>query len=646
MKPGGLSHPRFGVCPLPDTEDPETPPPTGGVALRLFRGGLLLLSLALAAPVFLAAARSFGPDSLGLPLFNSDAAIPVLMANERHWSLFFAYYLGQDRFGTWPFFLARLLGGALHRPVTPEFLHALSLCWLALGAVPAMLLLPGRAGLALLCYLIALVAPETRALVLDASQPYGWQLPLLLWAWWCIRRAWTVEAAGARAGFLGLSTLFCFFATWTSVLSGPLLLGVSLLEGTALTARRGPRPLLRFLLQLLPAAVGIVGEVLLRGAYHRYVRGTFHRDFHSQLSLDTGHLLSNTGRVLLSVQTPFAFSLLLVLALAVGLGVVRRRRVGPSPRPSPLQCTLAGALLLAVLPLPVLASVHHVRLNDFHPRYFAPTYVFAVFGGLLALTAAVPSRLRGWSEASALLAGTVALGTVAFELRPKEGPNPGYARQRTTAEALASRAPGAVLLDGYWGTYVFSALAPPGQLLPLPLAEGYNRTPANEARLALATSVLVGHRKVLGPPGTEPLFLVVYGTVLERQEARFLDDSVDSFSLYRPRPVKDVPHTEKPGLVGLQLEDADVAVRLAAEGGFVDSALAVEFVCGGQPLGLAEGQALDASGRRFPLEVVRAPASVLLFLPPPGLAVEALEVSFQRAPCLVRAARWYVSPSD
>jgi hypothetical protein len=643
VKQGGPGRPLFGVCQLPDAGGTETPLSTGGVPLRLVRLGLLLLAVALAGPVLLAAG-SFGPDSLGLPLFNSDAAIPVLMGNERHWSLFHAYYLGQDRFGAWPFLLAGLLAGALHRPVTPEFLHALSLGWLLLGAVPAMLLLPGRAGLVLLAYLIALVVPETRAFTLDASQPYGWQLPLLLWAWWSIRKAFTAEARRARAGWLLLSTLLCFFATWTSVLSGPLLLLLSLLEGAGLTVRRGARPAVRLVLQLLPAALGILGEAVLRSAYHRYVRGTFHRDFRSELRLDTGHLLANAGRVWLGLSTPLVLGLGVVLTLAVALGAIRRRRAGESARPTLLECTLGGALLLAVLPLPVLASVAHVRLNDFHARYFTPSYVFAIFGGLLALTAALPSGLRGFRGASALLAGTVALGTVAWEVRPKEGRNPGYARLRTTAEALAARAPEAVLLDGYWGTYVFAALAPPGQLLPLPPAEDSNRMPANEARLAGAHSVLVGHRKLLGKEGTEPRWLVVYGTLLERGEATFLDDSVDRFSLYRPRAAKDVPYTDRPGLVGLHLEDAAVAVRLVAEEAVLDTALAVEFLCGGHEVGQADGWALDASGKRLPLLVLRAPASVLLFLPPPGAAVEALEVSFARAPCLVRAARWYVVP--
>ena len=640
MKQAGPPRAPWGACPVPAA---------GGAgaaeedAPSLLQHGFTALAVAVASLLFFLAARALGPDSLALPLFNSDTAIPVLMGNETHLTLFHAYYLGEDRFGAWPFLLAHLVASALHTEVTPWGLHGLAMAFLALGAVPAMLLLPGRAGLAALAYLVALLVPETRAFLFD-SQPYTWQVPLLLWAWWASRRAWTADTASARRLWLGLLTLLCVLATWTSALSGPLLLGLLCLEGAGQGARTGLRPPVRLVLQLFPAVVGMLAEALLRGAYHRYVRGTFHRDFRTLMHLDTGHLLANVAQVVSRLATPFAFSLLLVLTLGVGLGVQRRRhRPWADWRLGPLASTVAGAFLLAVLPLPALALLAHVRLNEYAPRYFTPSAFFAVFGGLVVATVALPARLRGYSAALAVAAGTVVLGTLGWQLLPGDGKNPGYARLSTTAETLAASAPGAVLLDGYWGTYVFAALAPPGLLLPL--AEDSLRMPAVEAQLASAESVLVGHRKLLrGPQGTEPRYLVAYGTLLERQEATFLDDSVDRFSLYRPRTVKDVPHTEEPGLLGLHLESAEVEVRLRADAAWVDTALAVELLCGGQEEGRTEGRALDAAGRRHSVEVVRAPGGVLLFLPPLGVEVKVLELSFERAPCLVRAARWFALP--
>src|SRR3981081_2993202 len=44
--------------------------------------------------------------------FGSDSAIPVLMANDRHWDLFQCFFYGQDRFGAWPFLLIRIVWSA------------------------------------------------------------------------------------------------------------------------------------------------------------------------------------------------------------------------------------------------------------------------------------------------------------------------------------------------------------------------------------------------------------------------------------------------------------------------------------------------------------------------------------------------------
>jgi hypothetical protein len=642
----GPGQPPPGGCPASSCNGTEAAGQAEGAALCFVRGGLLFFAVGLATLVFYTAARALGPGTLGLPPFNSDAAVPVLMANETHWDLFHAYYFGQDRFGAWPFLLAHWVGTGLHRPVTPELLHLVAMGWLAAGALPAMLLCPGRAALGVLAYLIALLVPETRALLFD-SQPYGWQVPLLLWAWWAIRRSWSAEATPARAGWLCLSTLLCTLATWTSDLSGPLLVALSLLEGFGWEARSGDRPWRRWLLQLLPATVGIGAEVALRAAYHHFVRNAFHRDFRSMMHLDTGHLLSNAGRVGLRLWTPFVFTTLLVLTSAMVVGLVRRWRTpGTGWRLSPLACTLAGAFLLAMLPLPVLGAVAHVRLNDYQSRYFAPTYVFAVWGGLLAATAGLASRLRGWGAAAALAAGTLALGSIGWQLRPDDGSNPDYRRLQATARLLAQRTPGTLLLDGYWGTYVFAALAPPGQLVGLPSPQQWNRTPAAEERLARAPSVLVGHRELLGEKeGAEPRWLFAYGTLLERQEVTFFSDGIDRFSSYRPRAVEEVPHVAEPSLEGLNLLWADLEVTLRAERPWAETALAVDFFCrGAEPRAL--GWAEDALGQRLPLQVTSLPGSVFFFFPPTGVPTRALHVSFGRAGCQLRAARWFVQPKE
>jgi hypothetical protein len=604
----------------------------------------LSLSLALGAAVvaFVWAWTSLGPDSLLLRPFNSDGAVPVLMSNQTHWDLFHAFYWGEDRFGAWPFFVAHGLSVLLRVPVTPEFLHGFSTLFLFSGALAAALLFRPYAGLGLLAFTVSVLLPDTRGSLFDAN-PYAWQLPLLLWAWWCVRASLTARRAVPLVWWLGLAALASFLATWTSALSGPLLLGVSLLEGRR-AQRALPRlPRGRWAVCLLPALLGMAGEAVVRWAFHRFARATYGRGFHTELRVDWGHLLENTRQVWLGLERPVVLA---ALAVLVGYTVLLAWPGPPAAerggRLSASACTVLGAFLLGLLPLPVLALVRHVRMNGFEPRYFTPSYVFLVFGALLALTSAVPERRGGRAGRRAVLLGTLGLCAAVLVLLPRAGKNLDYARLQRTARALGERAHGAPLLDGYWGTYLFAALAPPGALLPLPSSGDYNRMPAYEAALASAPEVVVGHRKVpSGPPGSEPQWLFQYGTLLERREPRFLSDGVDSFSLYRPRAVKDMAYQAHPPLEDLDLAaGADVTVR--ANPPADASVLAVELTC----LTLLQTPLASQQGAegRGPLRLEAVPGT-LFFFSEGGQGPTTLHLVFGREPCRVLRARWFTPPN-
>ncbi len=604
-------------------------------------GVALCVALGVTAIAFGFAWSALGPDSLLLPPFNSDSAVPVLMSNETHWDVFHAYYWGQDRFGAWPFLLAHALSVAGGKSVTPPFLHAVSTLFVLLGAVPAALLARPYAGLGLLAYTVAVLLPESRGSLFELAQLYPFQLPLLFWAWWCIRSAWRAQGSGRLWAWLSLATLICFLATWTSVLSGPLLLAVTGLEGLTAPgpAAKGGR---RWVLQLLPCMVGMAGEAVLRWAFHRFVRATYQRRFHSEFRVDDGHLLENTRQVWLRLETPALLAALAVL-LAYSLFLFSQTQRGRHW--SPPAWTVVGAFLVGLLPLPVLALVRHVRANNFADRYFTPSYFFLVFAALLAATSVLPERWPGRAGRLALLLGTLGLSAVALALLPGAGKNPDYARMQQAARTLAERAPGALLLDGYWGTYVFAALAPPGALLPLPVSGDYNRMPAYEALLPDAREVVVGHRGVLsGPPGSEPLWLFQYGTLLEREQPGFLSDGVDSFSLYRPRTVRDIAYRAEPSLEGLSLTaGAEVTVRSGAamHATAPTTVLALELGC--RALSPAPSGSFEDAEGHGPLRVEQAPGVVFFFSEGDEGPVT-LHLVFGSAPCLIRRARWFAHP--
>jgi hypothetical protein len=601
----------------------------------------LCLAVGAATVAVVSAWTSLGPDSLLLRPFNSDGAVPVLMANQTHWDFLSAFYWGEDRYGAWPFFVAHGLSLLFRVPVTPEFLHGFSTLFLFSGALAAALLFRPYAGLGLLAFTASVLLPESRGSLFDAN-PYAWQLPLLLWAWWCVRESLKARRALPLVVWLGLAALASFFATWTSALSGPLLLGVSLLEGWR-AQRVLPRlPRGRLAVCLVPSLLGMAGEAVVRWAFHRFARASYGRGFHTELRVDWGHLLENTRQVGRGLEHPVVLG---ALAVLVGYTVLLLWPWPTAPeragRWSPRARTVWGAFLLGLLPLPVLALVRHVRMNGFEPRYFTPSYVFLVFGALLALTSVLPERRAGRTGRLSLVLGTLLLCAAVLGLLPRAGKNLDYARLQQTARALGERAPGATLLDGYWGTYLFAALAPPGALLPLPNSGDYNRMPAYEAALSTAPLVVVGHRKVLsGPPGSEPVWLFQYGTLLESRQPRFLSDGVDSFSLYRPRAVEDIPFQAQPPLENLSLEaGAEVTVRAqAAENATV---LAVELSC----LSLSQppsGSFEDSEGRT-PLRVEQVPGAVFFFSDGDDGPVT-LHLVFGRAPCQIRRARWFWDP--
>jgi len=82
-----------------------------------------LLLGAVTAGVGAALAIGLDPSGAAAVPFNSDGAIPVLMANHRPWDLFHLYFYGMDRFGAWPFAAEALAGRALGFAWTPSSLH-------------------------------------------------------------------------------------------------------------------------------------------------------------------------------------------------------------------------------------------------------------------------------------------------------------------------------------------------------------------------------------------------------------------------------------------------------------------------------------------------------------------------------------------
>ena len=99
-------------------------------------------------------------------------------------------------------------------------------------------------------------------------------------------------------------------------------------------------------------------------------------------------------------------------------------------------------------------------------------------------------KLSGRLKSRFYLALTLVL-TASIALRlPRFQHNPTYAELKAGATWLASQ-PMPVVLGGYWGTYVFAALALPARVIPIPVEEDYQRTPWTIDAIHRAETVVI-----------------------------------------------------------------------------------------------------------------------------------------------------------
>ncbi len=486
------------------------------VALSLMVATLLWRSLPFLGPV--------PPEGL----FSSDGAIPVLMSNLATASPLDWLFWGQDRFGSWPFLLARAGGALTRRAWTPHGLHVARLLWMTAAIVPWMAL-AGRAGAVAGAALLLLpsLSPLLGRVLVDLATVDAWQLPALLWAWWGLRGV----VRGARPlPWLGLAVVAGTLATWTSLVSAPLLLVLALVEGSAggVSGRR------RVALAL-PAVTGLALESAVRASWHAAVRARGWRDVRTPARLDTGYLLENLRQMGEVAWQQGAVPWLVTALVAAALIVAVRRPLTSEGR------TVLGATAAAATALAVVVAVRHVRDNAYHPRYLGVGLALAILGvsvaaglGLHALLSRVSPR------ATALGLALIGLSAVVFGA-PVAGPDPRETVLHPAVREIAVRHPGAVLAASYWRTYALAALLPPRAVIPVPRDGEWNRRPDWVPFLGSGRPVLLGRLDT--EPGPPPASLVERGVALTLEEPDVLllppfpgESTGERLSLYRATP--------------------------------------------------------------------------------------------------------------
>ncbi len=454
----------------------------------------------------------FRPDSALLPIYNSDHAIPLLMADEPHVTPFSLYYYGQDRYGAWPLLLAHLWGSVRHFSWSANSLSAWHMLFM-FGAAWPLRWLAGKKDFIVPGYVGVLLTEP----VMEVDQPYGWQASTLIWTWWSLRQL----SSGRNSRYwLAAACLGSSLAVWISPVSGPILALLATLEwGFALRRKN-------FLIMLIPPAIGIGVEMLLRAWFHQYARLTFHYSYATQLEFDRGHLLQNAlamwnglvGRPWWIVEVGAILAgTLFLLSWAARM----RRQSGPAAVSQDIWRALAiGCAATCVLTFSVTIAVSHVRYNLYSDRYLALVYLFGRIGAVAAIIAVLPvQRISARARNGLSLALTVLLITSIALGLPPSTINPAYAELKAGADWLANR-PVPVVLGGYWGTYVFAGLAVPKKVIPIPVEEDYQRTPWTGGALHQAEQVVISTYETdrFGPANNPDRWVTDRGEFLQRGE--------------------------------------------------------------------------------------------------------------------------------
>jgi uncharacterized protein (DUF1015 family) len=375
-------------------------------------------------------------------LYNSDSAVPVLMSNLATGAPVDWLFWGQDRFGSWPFLLARAAGALADRAWTPHGMHVLRTLWMVAAVVP-WLALAGRAGAVAAAGLLLLpgLNPLLERVLVDLGTVDGWQVPVLLWAWWGLRRA----QAGRDRAWARVALVAGALATWTSLVSAPLLVVLGLVEEEEWARSRPARAL------LLPHSPG-AGEA---GVRHPGTARCGPRLARREDAGVAGRGPSpgerGTGGRDRVARGGSPWLLVALVAAAVALAVGRWRAV-PEGR------TVAGAGAAALAALLVVVAVRHVRDNGYNPRYLCLGLSLAVLGTSVLLGLVVHALVSRVAPGAAPVGlGMAGLAAVLL-LAPIAEPDPREVVLRPAVAEIAAHHPGAVLALSCWRTYAAAGL--------------------------------------------------------------------------------------------------------------------------------------------------------------------------------------------
>ena len=362
--------------------------------------------------------------------------------------------------------------------------------------------------------------------------------------------------AGKRVLFKRAAWCVSFYvsallAIWSSEASAPFLGFLLLLEASRsyLLQRHevaNKWKWTRYVTALSIVAAATVSHMLMKANYHRHGLKHWNADFRASTWVDVGYFRQNlqgTRRNLLEfdfltlvfISGAFLLAMIVVLAYA---SLTTKRLVRGRLMHIALDDDVTMTIALAgigLINLVLMTLLSHVRLSAYNDRYLDPTYFLGSMAGLMAiyvLLRLLAHRLRLTKYVIPIaIAGAFLFLIARF---PHVQLSARYKRDKQTALALAQKAPGGVIMGGYWETYINAALQQPTNMMtPLPLEGLHVRIPWTPPLLRNAREAVIEYRhNDVMKGGPLPAELVQYGNVLKLKDPKFYQDDEYSFALY------------------------------------------------------------------------------------------------------------------
>lgn len=509
------------------------------------------------------AVRVFGPTNVVNHIsYNSDNAIPVIMANEdRPFTIFSLYYYGEDRWGAWPLLILHLAHWLFSYHWTPTGLFMAQTVWVFVGAL-VFARLAGRdwAVAGAIYIFVVCLHRQAEYELFELGQPYAWQVTALFFAWFFMRKSLDWAADGITKVIPGWKTIsyrlltfvFSFLAIWSSIAAGPFLFVIFVIETLRMRFAGSRFRLPRYVSIAATIVAAFVLHFAMQRNYNRHGVKHYQNPFHLVFGIDLGHLRENLA-VNTQILMAYAWKPLYWAPFAALLGVAGYLLWEMFKRRGSLTLTLRKffsdelfvlALVtfgVALTNFALVVITDHVRIDNYDVRFLTITNLFAPISGLLVVYL-FGRRLIGYARVGnywPIIFGTVLVVMLIVSF-PKQTLDPRYQWQQETAAALAQRTPGGVLMGGYWQTYVFTSLQSGNQMTPVPLEGHENRMPWTTADVRKAQEIIVEYRETqLEPSGLPPAELTQQQTSFKLADPIWYESGPYAFARYVRAPSAD-----------------------------------------------------------------------------------------------------------